>query len=380
MRDNSVLIVSIAFSPNIGGIETHFDDLVDYLDKHAWIVSVLTYTPITTNAKAKLFEKKGKQISIYRIPWFRGVFYTLLKSPILEFLFLLPGLFFMLPILLLTKARSVSVLHSHGLVAGFVSVFWGKVFRKRVITTTHSIYHFPTNGLYREFAKWIFHHIDQVLSLSQQSKNEIKELGIPEKNISVFTYWVDQQQFAVTAKKTARKQLHLPDSFLVLFVGRLVPEKGVRELLEAASQWKEEITLLIIGNGPQEAEVKRYAQSQQTISYLGPVTNNKLALYFSAADIFIIPSMQEEGFGRVIIEALSCGTPVIGANRGAIPEAIDERVGKLVDITPRNIVQWVNYFFTHQAKLLELAKNTRKFAEEKYSDKNAEIIVKSYLG
>src|SRR3989344_6252238 len=121
---NHVLLTSIAFSPNIGGIETHFDDLVKALSARGWKITVLTYKPITTSVSAKMHEYRyTKKVEIYRIPWFRGLFFKLLGNSLLEFVYLFPGLFIVLPFILLIKS-DISVIHSHGFVAGAVSVFW----------------------------------------------------------------------------------------------------------------------------------------------------------------------------------------------------------------------------------------------------------------
>ena len=148
-----ILQLTAHFSPNIGGVETHLNDLCHFLTKKGFKVTVLTYIPLHTNASWKIFEQK-KDLDIIRIPWVPNLFYRLIKVPVLEFLYLLPGLFVFTPIILLIK--SPNVIQAHGLVAGFVGVFWGKIFGKRVIVTTHSIYNFPKSGLYRNFVKWIF--------------------------------------------------------------------------------------------------------------------------------------------------------------------------------------------------------------------------------
>src|SRR5689334_12446545 len=129
---NQVLLVSIGYRPNIGGIETHFADLVKGLYKRNREIKVLTYMPLTTSVSAPFYENSSGE-QIVRLPIIRGFFYILVKNPILEFIYLTPGLFFALPILVLTKFKTVRVIHSHGLVAGFVSVFWGRIFKKRVI-------------------------------------------------------------------------------------------------------------------------------------------------------------------------------------------------------------------------------------------------------
>ena len=328
-----VLITSIAFSPNVGGIETHFDDLTNALKGRGWKVWVLTYKPITTNVASKIFVRQDGGVTIIRIPWFGGLFYKLVKNPALEFLYLLPGLFFGLPIILLVYGRKIQTIHSHGLVAGFASVFWGKVFGKRVVTTTHSIYHFPKSGLYRSVSKWIFSNSAKVLTLSKQSKNEIKELGIDEKNIEVFTYWVDLNKFKVKSeKRKAKNKIGWGErKFVVLSAGRLMEEKGISELLSAFKKWNKNITLAVAGVGPLETEIRRLASENRNLIYLGRVDNDELPDYYNAADLMIVPSTHEEGFGRVILESLACGTPVIGSNRGAIPEAMDTSVGKLIE-------------------------------------------------
>jgi glycosyltransferase involved in cell wall biosynthesis len=357
----------------VGGVETHLNDLVEELSKRGNKVFVLTYRPLSYRTEWKIFEEKN-DVSILRLPWFTGLFYKLVTNPILEFLYLLPGLFVTTPFVLIFF--NPKVVHTHGLVAGFVGVFWGKVFGKRVITTTHSIYNFPGGGAYRNFAKWVFNKSNRVLTLSKQSKNEIEKLGVESGKISVFTYWIDLNKFKPV--KNAKGRLMWKDKFVVLFVGRLVEEKGVLVLLEAAKGWDENITLAIIGTGPLEAEVKHYSSTIKHITYLGKVDNSELPLYYSAADLLIVPSTSEEGFGRVILESLACGTPVVGSNRGAIPEAIDESVGRLINISSKNINEVVEYYFKHRRMLLLKASNAREFSLKRYSINNIRKILSVY--
>ena len=368
-----VLQLTAHFSPNVGGVETHLSDLTDFLSKKDWKVFVLTYSPLTTKAKWKIYEKT-KNVSILRIPWLSGLFFRLIPYPILEFLYLLPGLLLFTPfIILLNKPE---VIHAHGLVAGGVAVFWGKLFKIRTVISLHSIYSFPKEGLYRKFVKLIFRNSDHILGLSKQSVIEIKSLGIPEEKASNFTYWIDMEKFKKIPD--AKQKLKWNNKFVVLFVGRLIPEKGVKELLKTSMLWNKEITLVVAGVGPLEEDVRKYILENQKILFLGGIDNHMLPLYYSASDLLIVPSVSEEGFGRVIIEALACELPVIGANRGAIPEAMDNSVGKLINITPENIAKTVNYFYNNPRELTILKKKAREFAIKRYSEKNAQGIIKFY--
>lgn len=358
-----VLQLTAHFPPNMGGVETHLGDMVKTLVKRNWKVTVLTYRPLTTGAKWNIYEK-NEDIDIFRIPWLPNLFYKLVKYPALEFLYLLPGLFFAAPFVIFFK--NPDVVHAHGLVAGFSGVFWGKLFGKRVIISTHSIYHFPPQGLYRNFVKWIFNNADIALGLSSQAVSEIKSLA-PGADVRKFTYWIDLNKFKSQKSKVKSQK------FQVLFVGRLVEEKGILQLLQAAKMWNKNIALRIIGSGPLEKEIP-------SSIYLGKIDNDKLPLYYSAADVLIVPSIHEEGFGRVILESLACGTPVIGSSRGAIPEAMDKSVGKLIDVSPLNIKNAVEYFFENPKELNKLRVNARKFARNRYSEENVNKIIKSYTG
>lgn len=370
-----ILLVSIGFSPNIGGVETHLDDLILEINKRNISVSVLTYTPLTTNIKAPLFEKR-ENCEIIRIPIIRGLFYKLTNTPILEFLYLLPGLFLALPVFLLLNLKSIRVIHSHGLVAGFVSVFWGFVFNLPVITTTHSVYTFPAKGLYRWFSRFIFDSSDKVLCLSQQSAQEVERLGVDKNKIQVFTYWINVDLFKPI--KLAKEKTGW-DKFTVLFVGRLVEEKGLKVLLSSKKDWDKSINLVIIGTGPLQKLVERQSVKDKNLLYLGIIPQEKLPLYYSAADLLIVPSIHEEGFGRVILESLSCGTPVVGARRGAIPEVLSDKVGELIDISKKSIKNKVEELFKDRAKIDNYKINARSFALKRFTRENSRKIIDLYF-
>lgn len=368
-----VLQLTAHFKPNIGGVETHLDDLVNTLLKRGWIVTVLTYRPLTTRAKWQIYESKSG-ILIIRIPWLPYFFYQFISLPLLEFLYLFPGLFIVTPLVLIMK--NPDIIQAHGLVAGFVACFWGKLFGKRVVVSTHSIYNFPKKGMYRNFAIWIFKTADYCLGLSKKARDEILSLGISKLKVNNFTYWIDLERFKRV--DNARVKLNWQDKFIVLFVGRLIVEKGLVELLESAKDWNQNIKLVIIGSGPLEAKIKEVSSKYKNIEFRGIVNQDKLPLYYSGSDLLIVPSTSEEGFGRVILEALACGTPVIGAERGAIIEAMDETVGRFIKVNPANIKDTVEYLFTHPMELKKLARNSREFAERRYSEKNADTIIRAY--
>lgn len=363
-----ILELTAHFSPNLGGVETHLDNLVDVLaSKHK--VFVLTYMPLISEKSAKVHESKHN-LHILRIPWFPGLFYKFQGNPALELLYLAPPLFLLTPFVALLG--NFEVIHAHGLISSFVAVFWGKVLGLPVVTTTHSIYNFPATGLYRSFVKLIFRNSSSVLTLSNQSKIEIESLGVSPEKVKAFRYWIDLKNFDEISG--AKKELGW-DGFNVLFVGRLVSEKGVKVLLDSAKVWDKNITLKIAGEGPLKDMVKTYAAKYSNIEFLGRVDQMDLPVFYSASDLTIVPSQSEEGFGRVVIESLACGTPVVGANRGGIPEAMNESVGVLIDVSTENIKKAVTKLKNNRELLSRLSKSARQFAVKNYSSKNAQVII-----
>lgn len=371
-----VLQLTVHLFPNVGGVETHLNNLFAALTKRGWKVFCLAYQPLSTKVSWKIFEQ-GEDIKILRIFWLRGFFEKLVNRPLLEFIYLVPGLFMVAPFVILGERPNV--IHAHGLSAATAAVFWGKVFGIRTVVSLHSFYSFPKKGLYHDFVKLLFKHTDHILSLSKKSNEEVKELGITKEKTGVFTYWIDLEKFQITNNKfQIRKKMGWSKKFIVLFVGRLIKEKGLGVLLQAAKTWNKSIQLVIIGAGPMEEEIRRKATKIRQLQFIGKKSQVELPLYYSAADCLIVPSTSEEGFGRVIIESLACGTPVIASKKGAISEAMDETVGKFIEVTPENIKKVVEYFYKNTHGLLKLSKNARKFVERRYSEENVNAIIKAY--
>lgn len=110
----------------------------------------------------------------------------------------------------------------------------------------------------------------------------------------------------------------------VIFAGRLTSEKGVNDLIEA---WKlaslANARLLIVGTGPQEAELLAAASSDNTIQFMGHCDHDKLMGMVASSQVSVIPSIWNDPFPRTAVEAFSVGTPVIAAARGGLIEIVE---------------------------------------------------------
>lgn len=375
-----VLIVTPFYEPNIGGVETHLKDLTDYLRKDGrYRIYVLTYQPITTHTKAATIEKNGP-LEIIRIPWIGyNLFHKLEPYPILEFLYISPALFFFTFIFVLSCGKKISTIHAQGFNAAFIGCIIAPFFAKRLVISIHAIYNLNPFLCLSKLIRWTLKKAYRVLTLSVASKTELIKIGLGKELIDVYTYWVDQERFSSIPQAIARKHLGWADKFTVLFVGRLIEKKGPDILLKVAEEISEEIIFVFIGDGPFEKTIKKASINSSNVKHIGKVENIDLPFYYSAADVLCVPSKYEEGFGRVILESLSCGTPIVASNRGGMPEAVDESVGMLVEADAMSFKEAILKLFNNREKLNILRNNCRSYALKRFSAANARIITDTYF-
>ena len=150
------------------------------------------------------------------------------------------------------------------------------------------------------------------------------------KAITVIPCGVNLELFRSVEKEIARNYLGLDGKGIILFVGRIVPLKGIDKLLMAMPYLEngQRLKLLVIGGDEYcQDEMKRLkslAQSLQihdSVSFLGLVKHEELPYFYSAADLCVLPSYYES-FGLVALESLACGTPVVVTKVGGLESVI----------------------------------------------------------
>jgi glycosyltransferase involved in cell wall biosynthesis len=115
------------------------------------------------------------------------------------------------------------------------------------------------------------------------------------------------------------------------FLGALVPHKGIERLLEAFLRLPPGVAELRIGGAGEAAYVERLkarARGRNDVGWLGFVDPGK---FLPQLDVLVVPSLVNEAMGRVVLEAFAAGVPVLAANRGGLPELVDEGSGELFD-------------------------------------------------
>lgn len=235
------------------------------------------------------------------------------------------------------------------------------------------------SALYNRFRRWTLSQVDAALPVSRYTAAFLRALGVPPNRVHVVPNGTDPDRFRPQPEARVRNRLDLDDRSVLLTVGRLVPRKGVDTVLHALPYVAEKIpnvTYLVVGTGPDRKRLERLArhlQIQNRVHFLGEVPHDELPDFYSAADLFVMPAREAppdvEGFGLVFLEANACGTPVVGARTGGIPDAIAEgKTGLLVPAgTPAPLAEALTQLLTDPARLTALGERGRRRAVQEAS-------------
>lgn len=193
-------------------------------------------------------------------------------------------------------------------------------------------------------------------------------------------------------KDELKKFLQIPkENKVIIYTGRIVKEKGVKELLKAFSAIKRsDLTLLIIGSAnfgsktktSYEREVTKLIQeSDKQIVFTGYVHQTQLYKYYSIADIAVMPSLFQDPAPLVCIETQATGTPLIATKVGGIPEYVDnggvvliEKNNNLVSALIKTITDLLDDEEHCKEMTIREKENSRKFSTEAYFDNFRKII------
>jgi glycosyltransferase involved in cell wall biosynthesis len=165
---------------------------------------------------------------------------------------------------------------------------------------------------------------DAVLAVSDHLNRRIIDLGVDASRVHTLRPAVDRDRFGPGNKREARERLGLPASpSVLLWVGRMVPVKGLTTLLDACATLAGErkpIVLCLVGDGPQRAMLAARAVAlgiDHVVRFAGAVTARELTDWYRAADVTVCASVSE-GTPNVLLESIACGTRFVASDVGGI--------------------------------------------------------------
>lgn len=231
--------------------------------------------------------------------------------------------------------RDLDVLHTmHPFLAGQLALRWARVAGAPVVYTAHTQYeeylHYApmprrvSRAVVRPHVAAFARRVSHVLAPGRAMIDMLREYGF-QGEVELFPNPVDLNAFQAADGRDFRAQYHiLPDAPLVVYLGRLAPEKNLNVMLHAFEQARAsrpELRMLVVGDGPSRNEAQ--AQAREGVTFTGPVPYARVPEALAAADVFLTASTSEV-LPMSMIEALAAGTPLVAARSPAALDLIQE--------------------------------------------------------
>jgi len=227
-----------------------------------------------------------------------------------------------------------------------------------------------------------------VVTVSNYSLERVVELyGVDLTKIRVVPNGVDPNVFKpIEVADAFRKRLGIKDKHCVLFVGSLVPRKGVHFLVEAAKhvvKYEKDVVFLVVGDGPLLNFLTSYSAKlgiRRNFLFIRKVSDRILPIIYNCADVFVLPSLQE-GQGIALLEAQACAKPVVAFNMGGVRECVKHgETGFLVEPNSFTLSEAILSLIRDKLMRTSMGNSGRKFVCENFSwDIFAERMFEVYL-
>ncbi|MDQ7005528.1 MAG: glycosyltransferase family 4 protein [Ghiorsea sp.] len=312
-------VMELCCSPNKGGLELYYADICNTLHDECDVLQV-----VGQGSQIAPLLKQKPVISIKKTARYLPLFAALKLANVID-------------------KHGIEIIHLHWN-HDLTLVVLAKIFSKnkpKIMLTRHMQFPSRKDSVFHRF---LYKNIDHIMAITQTMAKDLKRF-IPEDvqpTISVNYLGVSPAKQADKQVIQQRRTQYDADGshFLIALVGRIDYDKGHEFLLAALKIAKDKglpFKALIVGHPMQESYLERLKQKvvdaglEQQMVFTGFVDNPKELM--QACDVLILPTI-EETFGLVLIEAMSVGIPVIGSNRGGVPEIIShQKTGLLFEST-----------------------------------------------
>ncbi len=365
-----ILIVNTFYYPNmIGGTENSIKILAETLVKNGNEVAIYS---VDEKENKSIENINGVKVYRYKIPKynkiikkFKDINNNLAQIQIREVI----------------EDFRPNVIHTNNLY-GISNIIWKTVKKEYNIPIVHTLRDYwmlypivskekLSKILFQPFMRKRTKYVDVVTAPSKYTLNKFIEAGYFSESKKQCIYNAININIKETKEIIQKRNMNSKEEIRFMYVGMLIENKGIRNLLDAFSRIENgNVSLHIYGKGELENIVKQKVKENDKIKYYGQLPIDKLKNEWLKNDVLIVPSIWEEPFGRVVIEANQYGLPVIGANRAGILETITNiQTGILYQYDNiEELVKTIQYF--------ENRENIKKYYKpieeniEKYSIEN----------
>ncbi|AOV08549.1 glycosyltransferase [Sporosarcina ureilytica] len=244
---------------------------------------------------------------------------------------------------LVQNNKNISMTHAHyAFPTGVISLIGKRIFKIPYAVTVHGGDIDKMAGKHSSIQKMtrkILQGAEAVIVVGEQLKQDvITRFGVSKENVEVLSMGVDTKVFKKYTQSEVRNLLGIhDDGEIILFVGNVIREKGVAELIQAYAKLRDRFpnsSLYILGSQRNDTFIKELgsmiqAQDLSNVHFIKPIQQEGVAKWMAAANVLALPSYHE-GFGLVALEAMATGTPVVGSDVGGLSYLLQDGTGVLV--------------------------------------------------
>ena len=380
-----ICMVTWEFPPRIvGGIARHCYGLSKALAKKGHEVHL-----VTLDFPGAPFYEEVDGVKVYRVKVELGhpnfIVWTLLFNHFME-----------KRIAMINRDVKLDLIHAHDWLTAPASISSKHYLGAPLISTVHSTevgraqgLRTPDSYLIDGFEWWLTYESKRVVVASNSMRYEIEEhFHVPSEKIDVIPNAIDIERFQrhVDRVQVRSKYGVGMDEKLILFIGRLVPQKGVEHMIKAVPdvvREHPEARFMIIGEGWSRGYLESLVASMSCgdkVRFVGFLPDQDLVDLTLSADVLVVPSSYEP-FGIVALEGMAAGVPVVASNVGGLSEIIEhDKTGVLVyPRNPRSIAWGINRVLSDPAYSSRLIQNAKRKISEIYTwDAVAERTIKVY--
>jgi len=274
---------------------------------------------------------------------------------------------------LMHDKEGFDVIHAHSHL--FLSTNWCALRKKfgspPLIITNHGLYSQTAPSYLQKVyiptvAKWTLNTADRIICYTDKEAAQLRELGIPSAKIRVIHNGIDTGVFVPPKNKDIR-----PD-YQLLWIGRFVPGKGVKCLIDAFNilvKGNEEYKLTMVGEGPLKGEIRQKVDELglvKHIRFIDFIPNSELPKLYQGSTIFVLTSINE-GVPRTILEAMACGVPVVATRLPQLVPILEDAGMVVPPGDPRAVADAILEITTNKDLLQRLGENARMKVVSKYS-------------
>ncbi len=375
-HDLSVMMLSWEFPPRIiGGISPH----VYYLSRALARNDVKVYV-VTCDFPGAPAHEVIDNVEVFRIdsyknpsPDFATWVYLMNVNMQKEAAMLIRSL-----------AGKVDVVHAHDWLAATAGIGLKHMFRRPFFATIHSTeigrrngIHFDYERMIHETEAWLTYEAWKVICCSDYMVSHVQwAFGLPSDKLIMVPNGVNYEVYAKTENEDLsefRRKVALPEEKIVLFVGRLVYEKGAHVLVNAVPKVLEKANakFVIVGNGYMKDQLSELVKGMgltHKVLFTGFVDDETLRKLQKCADVSVVPSLFEP-FGIVALEAMAAKSPVVVSDTGGLSEIVEHDFSgvKVYVNNPESLAWGITEVLSDGSYANWLRTNAYKKIQEKYN-------------